>query len=122
VHDGGIHPRAALLGGLAWRHPIERKPPLARFSVDSDEVLTATSLVQGTVGRLESESTALMSQLTRLQGSWTGSAAIAFQGVVERWRATQRQVEESLADINGALAVAGREYADVEQASTSLFR
>ncbi|RKT33491.1 WXG100 family type VII secretion target [Microbacterium sp. AG1240] len=95
---------------------------MARFSVDSDEVLTATSLVQGTVGRLESESTALLSQLTRLQGSWTGSAAIAFQGVVERWRTTQRQVEESLADINGALTAAGRQYADVEQASTSLFR
>ncbi|MFG6443913.1 WXG100 family type VII secretion target [Microbacterium sp. P06] len=95
---------------------------MAVFSVDSDAVLSATSLVQGTVSRLESESTALLSQLTQLQGSWTGSAAIAFQGVVERWRSTQRQVEETLGDINSALSAAGRQYADVEQASASLFR
>jgi early secretory antigenic target protein ESAT-6 len=95
---------------------------MAVFSVDSDAVLSATSLVQGTVGRLESESTALLAQLTQLQGSWSGSAAVAFQGVVERWRATQRQVEETLGDISAALTTAGRQYADVELTSASLFR
>jgi WXG100 family type VII secretion target len=95
---------------------------MAVFSVDSDAVLSATSIVQATVTRLEAESSALLTQLTQLQGSWTGAAAVAFQGVVERWRATQRQVEEALADINGALTAAGRQYADVEQASASLFR
>lgn len=95
---------------------------MAVFSVDSDHVLSATTLVQGTVGRLESESSALLSQLTALQSSWTGTAAVAFQGIVERWRTMQRQVEETLTDINGALTIAARQYADVEQASTSLFR
>ena len=95
---------------------------MAVFSVDSDAVLSATSAMQATASRLEAESSSLLAQLTNLQGSWTGAAAVAFQGIVERWRATQRQVEESLGDINGALTVAGRQYADVEQASTSLFR
>ncbi|MFG6403565.1 MULTISPECIES: WXG100 family type VII secretion target [unclassified Microbacterium] len=95
---------------------------MAIFSVDSDAVLSATSAAQGTVSRLEAESSALLSQLSSLQGSWTGTAAVAFQGVLERWRATQHQVEEALADISGALTVAGRQYADVEHASTNLFR
>jgi len=41
---------------------------------------------------------------------------------VEQWRGTQRQVEESLANINASLAAAGRQYADTELATTSLFR
>jgi early secretory antigenic target protein ESAT-6 len=64
----------------------------------------------------------MMSQLMQLQASWTGSASIAFQGVVDQWRVTQRQVEDSLAGINTALAAAGRQYADAEHATTSLFR
>ena len=50
----------------------------------------------------------------QLQASWTGSAAVAFQTVVDQWRVTQRQVEDSLAGINAALAAAGRQYADAE--------
>ncbi len=92
------------------------------FSVDSDAVFGASAAIRGTVERLESESAALLGQLTQLQGSWTGAAATAFSGVVERWRATQREVGASLAEIDRALAAAGRQYAEVEQASAGLFR
>lgn len=95
---------------------------MAVFSIDTDAVLTATATVRGTIERLEAESAALMSQLTQLQSSWTGSAAAAFQGTIEQWRGTQRHVEQTLADINAALSVAGQQYADAEHASTSLFR
>jgi len=95
---------------------------VAVFSVDSDAVLSSTSVVRGTIDRLQGEANALMSQLTQLQGSWTGAAAVAFQSTVEQWRMTQRTVEESLGGINAALATAGRQYAEAEQASMSLFR
>ena len=95
---------------------------MAVFSVDSDAVLASTAAVRGTIDRLQAESNAMLAQLTQLQGSWTGSAAIAFQGVVEQWRATQRQVEDSLTGISAALAAAGRQYADTEIAAASLFR
>ncbi|MET0735372.1 MAG: WXG100 family type VII secretion target [Microbacterium sp.] len=95
---------------------------MAVFSVDSDAVLTSTSTVRGTIDRLQGETNALMAQLTQLQASWTGAAAAAFQSTVEEWRATQRQVEDALGGINGALAIAGRQYADAEHASMNLFR
>lgn len=95
---------------------------MAVFSVDSDAVLTTTGAVRGTIDRLEAESAAMLAQLTQLQGSWTGSAAVAFQSVIDQWRLTQRQVEESLAAINTALATAGRQYAEAEQVNVSLFR
>jgi WXG100 family type VII secretion target len=95
---------------------------MAVFSVDSDAVFTATASVRGTIERLQGETHAMLVQLTQMQSTWSGSAAVAFQGVVDQWRATQRQVEDSLAGINAALAIAGRQYADAEQASLALFR
>jgi WXG100 family type VII secretion target len=95
---------------------------MAVFSVDSDAVLSSTAAIRGTIDRLQGETSALMAQLTGLQGSWTGAAAAAFHSTVEQWRTTQRQVEETLGGINGALAIAGRQYAEAEQASMSLFR
>ncbi|GAA1966570.1 WXG100 family type VII secretion target [Microbacterium deminutum] len=95
---------------------------MAVYSVDSDAVLATTAAVRGTIDRVQAETNAMMSQLSHLQATWTGSASLAFQGVVDQWRATQRQVEESLASINSALAAAGRQYADAELATASLFR
>jgi 6 kDa early secretory antigenic target len=95
---------------------------VAVFSVDSDAVLTTTASMRGTIERLEAESSALLAQLTTLQGSWTGAASSAFHGTAENWRAMHLQLTASLADIGQALAVAGRQYAEVEQSSTSLFR
>jgi WXG100 family type VII secretion target len=92
------------------------------FSVDSEQVLAATATARGTADRLEAEASAMLAQLTQLQGSWTGVAAAAFQDVIDQWRVTQRQVEASLAAITQALAAAGRQYADTEQAAAGLFR
>ncbi len=64
----------------------------------------------------------MLAHLTQLQSSWTGTAAIAFHTVVEQWRATQLQVEDSLGSISAALATAGQQYAEAEQLSASLFR
>ncbi len=95
---------------------------MAVFSVDSDAVLTATAAVRSTSERLQSDTAAMLAQLTQLQGSWTGSASVAFQSVIEQWRAAQRQVETALADISGALGHVGNQYAQTEAAATGLFR
>ncbi|MCR2762521.1 WXG100 family type VII secretion target [Microbacterium sp. zg.B48] len=95
---------------------------MAVFSVDSDAVLATTAAVRGTIDRLQGETQAMLTQLTQLQTSWTGSASAAFATVIDQWRATQRQVEDSLTSINTALSAAGRQYADAEQATMSLFR
>lgn len=95
---------------------------MAVFAVDSDAVLSTTAAMRGSIDRLEAESAALLSQLTQLQGSWTGAAATSFSGTTENWRATHQQLTLALADISAALGVAGRQYAEVEQASAGLFR
>ncbi|MET3467100.1 WXG100 family type VII secretion target [Microbacterium sp. 1262] len=95
---------------------------MATFSIDSDAVASATAAIRATSGRIESDTGAMMAQLTQLQGSWTGSAALAFQVVVERWRAAQREVEAALGDIGSALDAAGQQYLQAEAAAAGLFR
>jgi len=95
---------------------------MAVFSVDSDQVLHATAAIRATGERVQAETTSMLGQLTQLQGSWTGAASVAFQGVIERWRAAQREVDAALADISTALASAGQQYAQTEQSAASLFR
>lgn len=95
---------------------------MAIFSVDSEAVLTATAATQSTIDRLETESAALMAQLTQLHASWTGAAATTFQGAADQWRVTQQQVADALGSISAALRTAAQHYADAEQATVALFR
>ena len=95
---------------------------MAQFSVDSDAVITATGAIRATADRLQGETAAMLGQLTQLQSSWTGSAAFAFQSVIDRWRVTQRDLEAALGDIGVALSHAGNQYAQTEVAAAGLFR
>jgi WXG100 family type VII secretion target len=94
---------------------------VTRFQVDSDEVLSATSAARASIARISAEVNGLLAQLTSLQGSWSGQAAMAFQGIVAEWRGTQQRVEESMASINAALGRAADQYAQIEAANTRLF-
>ncbi|MEN2740295.1 WXG100 family type VII secretion target [Microbacterium sp. X-17] len=95
---------------------------MAVFSVDSDAVLSATAAMRGTMDRVHGDTAAMLALLTQLQGSWTGSASVAFQSALDQWRAAQHQVEEALTAINAALSAAGAQYAETEAATASLFR
>ena len=94
---------------------------MTRYSVDSDAVLTATTAVQASIGRIQSEVAGLRGRLVELQSSWGGQASTAFQSVVTDWSSTQQQVEESLGAISGALGQAGRQYAEIEEHNARLF-
>jgi early secretory antigenic target protein ESAT-6 len=94
---------------------------MTRYQVDSEAVLSATATVQGSIGRIQAEVAGLHGQLVDLQGSWSGSAATAFQAVVAEWKGTQQRVEEALASINQALSAAARQYAEVEEGNARMF-
>lgn len=94
---------------------------MTRYTVDSEAVASAASAITGTVSRLQGEVASLHGQLEALQGTWTGAAAVAFQGVVQQWRTTQTSVEEVLASIDRALRLAGQQYAETELANARLF-
>ena len=94
---------------------------MTRYSVDSDEVLTAAAHARATIQRINADVATLNSQLLALGGSWSGPAAAAFQSVHQSWRNTQVAVEESLSALTHSLASAGAHYRDMELANQRLF-
>ena len=94
---------------------------MTRYTVDSEAVAGAAGAISATVGRLQAEAGSLHAQLDALQGSWSGQAAVAFQGVVAEWRTAQAGLEQALAGIDRALRTASQQYAEIELANARLF-
>ena len=94
---------------------------MTHFEVDSSQVSAAGAAVQASAAQIGSEVDRMMRHLLELQASWKGQAATSFQHVVGEWRATQERVRASLEDIQRALAIAGRQYEEVESAAARMF-
>ncbi|HRN28523.1 MAG TPA: WXG100 family type VII secretion target [Terrimesophilobacter sp.] len=94
---------------------------MATFQVDSEAVIAKSAAAKATIERIRAETGSLHTQLTELQGSWSGAAASAFQALVAEWRAAAARHEENLGALSQALAQAGQQYADIEQANARLF-
>ena len=94
---------------------------MAQFIVDSEVIASKSAQEKAHVASITAEVNGMTASLQDLQSSWTGSASTNFQGVLDKWRATQRQVEESIAQINEALSRAGVNYSDTEQSNASMF-
>ena len=94
---------------------------MAQFIVDSEVIASKSAQAKAHVASITAEVDGMTASLQDLQSSWTGSASTNFQGVLDKWRATQRQVEESIAQINEALSRAGVNYSDTEQSNASMF-
>jgi len=94
---------------------------MSRFEVDSAAVAQASAAVQASATTLGAEVDRMMRHLLELQGSWKGQAAMSFNDVVAQWRGTQERVRVNLEEIQRALAAAGRQYEEVEQATARMF-
>ena len=94
---------------------------MSRYQVDSAQVMQASAAVQTSAQLIGDEVEGMMRHLLDLQSSWQGQAANSFQSVVADWRATQERVRSSLEEIQRALAVAGRQYAEVESTTAAMF-
>ena len=94
---------------------------MSAYNVDAEQVHAATQSTHHTITRIQTDVQTLLAQLTGLQSSWSGQASIAFQSAVTDWRATQLQVEQSLAGLNRALSTAGTQYAETEASNARQF-
>jgi len=102
-------------------HISQRRKTMAQFNVDSEVIAAKSAQARSYVASITADVNGMTASLHDLQSSWTGSASANFQGVLDQWHATQRQVEASITQINEALTRAGVNYADTEQANASMF-
>lgn len=94
---------------------------MARFEVDSAEIMRASGSTRSSAAAIRSEVSAMMGHLTALQDSWRGGASAAFGAVLADWRATQQQVEASLDSIAMCLDAGSRQYEEAETSALQMF-
>lgn len=94
---------------------------MTQFEVDSARVAQASAAIAVSAQSIGTEVDQMMRHLLDLQGSWRGQAAASFQQVVSDWRSTQERVRTALEEIQRALAAAGRQYQEVEDAAARMF-
>jgi WXG100 family type VII secretion target len=94
---------------------------MSRYEVDSAQVTQAGAAVQASAQQIGAEVDRMMRHLLDLQSSWKGQASASFQHVVADWRGTQERVRLSLEEIQRALATAGQNYAQAEEAAARMF-
>ena len=94
---------------------------MTRFEVDSAQVTQAGAAVQASAQQIGAEVDRMMRHLLELQAGWRGQASTSFQHVVTEWRGTQERVRSALEEIQAALAVAGRQYEEVEASAVRMF-
>lgn len=94
---------------------------MAILQIDTADLLAKSQTVESTLARIQTDVSSMEAQLRQLQESWKGSASTAFQEVLTQWRGTQAQVEQSLASVRQAMAMASQQYEDTEQANAQIF-
>ena len=75
---------------------------MTQFQVDSEQVLAANTAIQSTIGRVQSDISALHAQMQSLQDSWRGLAANQFQELALRWHTTATAVQAQLGELGQA--------------------
>lgn len=93
-----------------------------QFHVDTAQIQAGSAEISRLSGQIESDVARMMARLQSLESAWTGAASTNFQATMTRWNATQRQVRESLVEINTMLGRAGEGYSQVEAANAAMFR
>lgn len=91
------------------------------FQVDSQHLNQVSARTTGLANQIRQDSALMMAQVQELQGSWSGSASVAFADCVGRWRAAQMQMEAALDSIAGALTQASQQYEQAETGVAGMF-
>lgn len=94
---------------------------MSRFEVDVAQVTQAGTAVAASAQQIGTEVDRMMGHLLNLQTTWKGQASASFQHLVADWRTTQERVRSSLEEIQRALTLAGRNYAEAEAAAARMF-
>ena len=93
----------------------------SHFQVDTDRISSASGDIARISADIEGQVATMMARLNSLQDAWQGSAAAQFQGVVQQWQGTQRQVQQGLQSIGTVLGAAGARYAETEADALRMF-
>lgn len=70
------------------------------FRTEADVMVAAAGRVDSVNGEVQGELSRLRGTVDGLRGSWAGSAQVSFDGLMNRWNTSARELQEALQDIS----------------------
>jgi 6 kDa early secretory antigenic target len=92
-----------------------------RIQVTSAELASTAQEMTATSERIGQEFQQMMSKVQALSGTWTGSAAVAFNGHYEQFNANWSKCQEALSQIATMLRTSATSYDETEAAIAQQF-
>ncbi len=89
------------------------------FGTQFDVMAKAAQQVRQTSDEINGELNSLQSQLEPIAGSWQGSAASAFQQLMERWHTDAQKLTQALTGISEVLDQSNKSYTSTEESNHS---
>ncbi|RNE48853.1 WXG100 family type VII secretion target [Corynebacterium alimapuense] len=89
---------------------------------------TEADVMLATAGRVDNTNTEVQGELSRLQGvvdgvrgSWAGSAQVSFDGLMQRWNASERELQEALTSISDNIRTNAHSFDNIEAENAQTF-
>ena len=104
--------------GWGWRRHPQREAGIGvagMYQTTPEEMRRAAARVREVNEQVQTQLSQLRNQLAPLGGAWRGEAATAFAGLMQRWDADARALNQALSGIGDAIDASALGYQRAEQ-------
>ncbi|MCS4489585.1 MULTISPECIES: WXG100 family type VII secretion target [unclassified Corynebacterium] len=84
------------------------------FRTESDVMVATAGRVDDTNNEVQSELNRLRGVVDSVRGSWSGTAQVAFDGLMERWNTSALELQKALSSISDNIRSNARAFENVE--------
>lgn len=91
------------------------------FRTEADVMVAAAGRVDNINNEVQGELTRLRGTVDGLRGSWAGEAQVSFDGLMQRWNTSARDLQVALQDISDNIRSNASQFANMEAENASAF-
>lgn len=91
------------------------------FKTEADVMVAAAGRVDTVNGQVQGELSRLRGTVDGLQGSWAGEAQVSFDGLMNRWNTSARDLQEALQAIADNIRSNAKHFEGMEAENASAF-
>lgn len=93
----------------------------AMFRTEADVMVATAGRVDDTNSQVQGELTRLQGVVDGVRGSWAGAAQVSFDGLMQRWNTSARQLQEALDSISQNIRSNARSFEGMEAQNAQAF-
>ncbi|MGP6173925.1 WXG100 family type VII secretion target [Corynebacterium sp. A21] len=91
------------------------------FRTEADVMVATAGRVDDTNNQVQGELGRLRGTVDGVRGSWVGSAQTSFDGLMQRWDSSARELQEALSSISGNIRSNAKNFDSMEAQNAQAF-